>query len=150
MFRAPMASDVTEMAPHAIPHDGTAVTYDMASLTRRRQKYRTTKKYRLRLRRGIRADAEIRRRLSGEKYIRRQIGRMLSHLPRGIREASPRTRRVSKTGEGTRHTFYGYRFPSRLHDAWQRGRKLPKYSRDTPLRISEVSSSRTMESRRKT
>lgn len=100
-----MACDVTEIVPHAIPHDGTTVTYDMASLTRRRQRYGTTGNTACDLRRGIIANAEIRRILSGEKYMRRQIGCMLSHFPRDIREASPRTRRVSKTGEGTRHTF---------------------------------------------
>lgn len=100
-----MAGDVTEIVPHAIPHDGTPVTYDMATLTRRRQRYRATGNTACDLRRGIRVRAEIRRILSGEKYIRRHEERMLSHFPRGIREASPRTRRVSKTGEGTRHTF---------------------------------------------
>lgn len=37
-----MAGDVTEMPPHAIPHDGAAVTYDMATLMRRRQRYGAT------------------------------------------------------------------------------------------------------------
>lgn len=64
-----MAGDVTEMLPHAIPHDGTAVTYDMATLMRRRQRYGATGNTACDLRRGIRADAEIRRRLSSEIYI---------------------------------------------------------------------------------
>ena len=63
-----MADDVTETAPHATTHDGTAVTYDMASPARRCHGIRNNAEHRLRLRRGITANAEIRRRLSGEKY----------------------------------------------------------------------------------
>lgn len=145
-----MAGDVTEMVPHAIPHDGTPVTYDMASLTRRRQRYRATGNTACDLRHGIRARAEIRRRLSGERYIRRHEGvHALAFSPGckgGIAADTPRLRKRKAPDT----PFYGYRFPPRLHDAWQRGRKLPKYSRDTPLRISEVSSSCIIAPRRKT
>lgn len=103
-----MADDVTEMVPHAIPHDGTAVTYDMATLTRRCHKVRNNEEYRLRLRRGIRARAEVRRRLSGEKHIRQQRGaHALAFPPRrkgGIAADMPRL----KTGRRhPTHLFAG-------------------------------------------
>lgn len=66
-FWRPWQMTSRKTAPHAIPHDGTPVTYDMASPTRRRHEIRDNEEYRLRLRRGIIACAEIRRRLSGEK-----------------------------------------------------------------------------------
>lgn len=117
-FGRPWQAMSRKTAPHAIPHDGAPVTHDMASPTRRRQKYIATGNTACDLRRGIIADAEIRRRLSGEKYIRQQIGCMLSHFPRGVREASPRTRRVSKPAKAPDTPFTGIvsRRGSMMHD----------------------------------
>lgn len=110
-FGHPWQMTSRKTAPHAIPHDGTAVTYDMASPTRRRHEIRGNEEHRLRLRRGIIANAEIRRRLSGEKYKYENKGTHALAYPRDVREASPRTRRVSKPGECTRHTFLRVSFP---------------------------------------
>lgn len=102
-FRAPMADDVTEIVPHAIPHDGTPVTYDIATLTRRCQRYRTTRNTACDLRRGIIACAKIRRRLSGEKNkCKNKRTHALAYLPGrkgGIAADAPRlkTRRMHPT-----------------------------------------------------
>lgn len=110
-FGRPWQMTSRKTAPHAITHDGTAVTYDMTSPARRRHEIRDNEEYRLRLRRGIIACAEIRRRLSGEKNKCKNKRTHALAYPRGVREASTRTRRVSKPGEGTRHTFLRVSFP---------------------------------------